>query len=124
MAGPALRTSTWDTPPPDGRSRDSLDATELLEALRAASSVLDQHADALDRLAAGVEWDSVAGPNPLDPTVDGRSLVSGVDPDDIESDDVEGSNRTEDDVDADSTARRQVAGSDSGPGPGTDMAVT
>ena len=95
MAGPALRTSTWDTPPPDGRSRDSLDATELLEALRAASSVLDQHADALDRLAAGVEWDSTAGPDPLDQTVDGRSLVSGVDPDDVE-----GPNRTEDEADA------------------------
>lgn len=119
MAGPALRISTWDTPQPDGRSRDSLDAAELLEALRAASSVLDQHADALDRLAAGVEWDSTAGPDPLDQTVDGRSLVSGVDPDDVE-----GPNRTEDEADADSTAPRQEAGSDSGPGPGTDMAVT
>src|SRR5690606_10695343 len=82
------------------------------------------HADALDRLAAGVGWDSAAGPDPLDQTVDGRSLGLGVDPDDVDPDDVEGSNRTEDDADADSTAPRQVAGSDSGPGPGTDMAVT
>ncbi len=98
MAGSALRTPTSET----------LAAGEFLEAVRACATVLEQHAEALDRLDVSFDWDAE--------TLDGALAL-------IDGDDDGGPAQDAASVRS-GGGSAEGSGDDRAPGPGTDLAVT